>query len=116
MEGYLIGYELSGGVNYRIYHPETKEFKVLRDVLFDEGEFFSARHVTGYSDEILPSAEINTEDQEAEHEEEVEQQNENAAPIVYDEIIVEPPSNTVLHHGTSAEPTATPPKCPNRHT
>ena len=100
MEGYLVGYELPGGVNYRIYHPETKEFKVSRDVLFDEGEFFGTRHITGYSDEILPSAET-SDDQEAEHEEEVEQQNENAAPIVYDEIVVEPPPNNMVpHHDT----------------
>src|SRR5277367_847014 len=94
VEGYLVGYELPGGVNYRIYHPETKAFKVSRDVLFDEEEFFNTRHITGYSDKILPSTEISTEDNadhETEHEsEEVEPQNENAAPIVYDKIIVEP--------------------------
>ena len=113
MEGFLIGYELLGGVNYRIYHPGTKEFKVSRDVLFDEGEFFNARHVAGHSEEILPTE--NSEDnadQEAEHEsEEVEQQNENAAPIVYDEIVVEPPPPN-----PPAETPAPPPKRPNRRT
>src|SRR5271170_177311 len=104
MEGYFVGYELPCGVNYRIYYPGTKEFKVSRDVFFDEREFLNARHVTGYSREILPSAEISAEEN-ADHKsdsEEVEQQNENAAPIIYDEIIVEtPPSHdTALHHNT----------------
>ena len=54
MEGFLVGYELPGGVNYRIYHPETKQFKVSRDVIFSEDEFFDTRHVVGSSEEILP--------------------------------------------------------------
>jgi transposase InsO family protein len=119
MEGYLVGYELPGGVNYRIYHPGTKEFKVSRDVLFDEREFFGTRHVAGYSEEILPSAENSAEDnadQEAEHEEEVEQQNENATPIVYDEIVVEPPPPSSPLSNPSAEPATTPPKRSNRRT
>ena len=75
MEGYVVGYELPGGINYRIYHPGTKGFKVSRDVFFDEREFFNSRHVLGYSEEILPSAEISAEEN-ADHEsdsEEVEQ-------------------------------------------
>jgi len=110
MEGYLIGYELPGGVNYRIYHPETKEFKVSRDVLFDEEEFFSARHVAGYSEEILSSAENGAEDdtnQEAEHEE-VEQQNENAAPIIYDEIAVQSPPSPPAEPAPAATPSIKP--------
>src|SRR5277367_6182194 len=47
-----------------------------------------------------------------EHEsEEVEQENENAAPIVYDEIVVEPPPPN-----PPAETPAPPPKHPNRRT
>jgi hypothetical protein len=34
---------------------ELKEFEPSRDVLFDEGEFFNARHVVGHSEAILPS-------------------------------------------------------------
>src|SRR5271170_3723196 len=112
MEGYLVGYELPGGVNYRIYHPGTKEFKVSQDVFFDKREFFNSRHVAVYSLEILPSAEISAEEN-ADHEsdsKEVEQQNENAAPIIYDEIVVQPPPN-------SPPPGATTPiKHPNRCT
>ena len=95
MEGYLVEYELPSDVNYRIYHPGTKEFRVSRDVFFDEREFFNSRHVAGYSEEILPSAEIRAEEN-ADHEsdsEEVEQQNENAAPIIYHEIVVQPHPN-----------------------
>jgi len=41
MAGFLVGYE-SGNI-YRIYHPDTKEFKVSRDVIFSENKFFNAR-------------------------------------------------------------------------
>ena len=120
MESYLIGYKLPGGVNYCIYHPETKAFKVSQDVLFDEEEFFNTRHITGYSDKILPSTEISTEnnaDHETEHEfEEVEPQNENTAPIVYDKIIAEPsppsPPTECAPSATSIPQT----KAPNRRT
>jgi hypothetical protein len=61
MKGYLVGYKLPGGINYCIYYPGAKEFKVSRDVLFDEEEFFHTRHVMGYS-EILPFAEISAGD------------------------------------------------------
>jgi hypothetical protein len=44
MIGFLVGYE-SGNI-YRIYHPTTKEFKVLCDVVFSENQFFGLRHVT----------------------------------------------------------------------
>src|SRR5271170_1847904 len=120
VEGYLVGYELPGGVNYRIYHPETKAFKVSRDVLFDEEEFFNTRHITGHSDKILPSTEISTEDNadhETEHEsEEVEPQNENAAPIVYDEIIVEPPPPSPPTECTPSATGIPQTKPPNRRT
>src|SRR5271154_4674682 len=92
MKDYLVEYELSSGVNYRIYHSETKEFKVSRDVIFDEGEFFNARYVSRYSDEILPFVEDDT-DQKTEHESEKEQ-NENVAPIVYDQVVVESPPSS----------------------
>jgi hypothetical protein len=44
MIGFLVGYE-SGNI-YRIYHPKTKEFKVSRDVIFSENQFFGSRYVT----------------------------------------------------------------------
>jgi len=37
MAGFLVEYK-SGNI-YRIYHPDTKEFKILRDVIFSENEF-----------------------------------------------------------------------------
>src|SRR5438876_10263461 len=43
MMGFLVGYE-SGNI-YRIYHPATTEFKVSRDVIFAEKQFFGLRHV-----------------------------------------------------------------------
>jgi hypothetical protein len=44
MIGFLVGYE-SGNI-YCIYHPTTKEFKVSRDVIFSENQFFGSRHMT----------------------------------------------------------------------
>ena len=110
LEGFLVGYELPGGVNYRIYHPKTKTFKVSRDVIFDEREFFNSRHVG--SEEIFPPTENNAEDDADGESESVEQQNENAAPIIHDENVEQPPPPS-----PSAEPApaaAPPPKPPNR--
>ena len=103
MEGFLVGYELPGGTNYRIYHPQTKTFKVSRDVIFSENEFFGMRRV-GKSEDVLPFNDANCNDSEHvedDHNADVEPdskrqepQNDPAAPIVHQEIIVEsaPPS------------------------
>jgi hypothetical protein len=42
MIGFLVGYE-SGNI-YRIYHPMKKKFKVSRDVIFSETQFFNMRN------------------------------------------------------------------------
>src|SRR5205814_9223613 len=83
MEGFLVGYELPGSVNYRIYHPETKQFKVSRDVIFSEDEFFNTRHVVGFSEEILPRIVEDDAEEEVESEsgDEESQNAEKAAPI-----------------------------------
>jgi len=41
--GFLVRYE-SGNI-YRIYHPDTKEFKVSQDVIFSENQFFDHRRI-----------------------------------------------------------------------
>ena len=114
MEGYLVGYELPGGVNYRLYHPGTKEFKVSRDVIFDEKEYFNVRNVAENSEGIHSTADrhgtefgleilgndgaeedtgANQEVENESGETEQEKDLENAAPIIYDEIVVQlPPS------------------------
>ena len=53
MKNYFIEYKFSNDVNYRIYHSEIKEFKVSRNVIFNKREFFNAKHVAKYNDEIL---------------------------------------------------------------
>ena len=43
MGGFLVGYE-SRNI-YHIYYLDTKEFKISRDVIFSENQFFNIRHV-----------------------------------------------------------------------
>ena len=92
MRGYLVGYK-SPGV-YRVYHPQTKTFKVSRDAIFSENEFFDIGQVSK-SDDVLPSNEVNyndtdiTDDDHATDSGEAEVQNEDAAPIIHKEITVE---------------------------
>jgi hypothetical protein len=107
MEGYLVGYELPGGINYRIYHPGTKEFKVSRDVIFSETEFFDSRQVESNAcEDIIPRAEDNVESEdENESGNDGPVDTEDAAPIIYDEIVVQPPPQP-----------SNPPKRPNRQT
>src|SRR5579859_3330921 len=54
MMGFLVGYQ--PGKIYGIYHPGTKEFKISRDVIFSENQFFDTREVTGNVEDILPPA------------------------------------------------------------
>jgi hypothetical protein len=102
MMGFLVGYQ--PGEIYRIYHPGTKEFKVSRDVFFSETQFFNTREAIGKAEDILP-----TPIDESSHKDDSalmgdsghdsgsvrdsgdEEQAENAAPIIYDEIIVQLP-------------------------
>ena len=97
MMGFLVGYQ--PGKIYRIYHPGTKEFKISRDVIFSENQFFNTRQVIGKVEDILPiddnaeeeidheSGEISNNESESE---ENEQQVENASPITHDETVVQP--------------------------
>src|SRR5579859_7253522 len=77
MVGFLVGYE--PGKIYRIYHPGSKQFKVSRDVVFSEHQFFDTRHVMGEVEDILPIGDNNIEE---------------AAPIICDEIDDQPPSSS----------------------
>ena len=89
MEGFLMGYELPGGVNYHIYYLGTKEFNVSRDVIFTENEFFATHHVEGFSENILLHVENDAEEEvQSELGGEEPQNVENAAPVIYDEIVV----------------------------
>jgi hypothetical protein len=95
-----------------ILEPKNSRFQEMFS-LMKENFLFNARHVVEHSEEILPtenSAEDNANQEEHESEE-VEQENENAVPIVYDEIVVEPPPPN-----PPAETPAPPPKRPNRRT
>ena len=99
MEGFLVGYELLGGTKYRIYYTETKTFKVSRDVIFSENEFFSMRRV-GKSEDVLPSNDADYDDTEQVDDDhnayvesdsdEPESQYEATSEIVHKEIVVEP--------------------------
>jgi hypothetical protein len=75
MMGFLVGYQ--PGKIYRIYHPGTKEFKILRDVIFSENQFFDTREVMGKVEDILPSGD------EIEHESDHEAESELAAESGY---------------------------------
>ena len=39
MAGFLVGYESKN--IYGIYHSDTKEFKILPNVIFSENQFFN---------------------------------------------------------------------------
>jgi len=81
MMGFLVGYQ--PGKIYGIYHPGTKEFKISRDVIFSENQFFDTREVTGNVEDILPSGD------EIEHE-----SNHEAEPELVAESGDEAPSAT----------------------
>lgn len=128
MMGFLVGYQ-SGGI-YRIYHPGTKEFKISRDVIFSEKQFFDSRKVNDKVDDIL-STSIDEIENGSSHEDESdsvgesgdeEQQADNVSPIIHNEITVQPLStapNATAPPNTPAQPSpaaAPPPKPPNRRT
>src|ERR1700689_971397 len=85
MIGFLVGYE-SGNI-YCIYPPVTKEFKVSRDVIFSEKQFFDARHVA--SKDELNELEFGTFDHGGSENPEGEEQGNN--PVIHDEIVVQLP-------------------------
>jgi hypothetical protein len=112
MVGFLVGYE-SGNI-CRIYHPKTKEFKVSRDVIFSENQFFGSRLVMNKDDRDHA---LETLDNRSEMDIEIpvdndrseagEPHNENPtndddpAPIIYDEIVVQPlpaPQGSIESH------------------
>src|SRR5579871_5664138 len=62
MKGYLVGYE--AGSLYRIYHPETKEIKVSRDVIFVEDEFMNVRKPNFDTSKLLVDPVIDEPDPE----------------------------------------------------
>lgn len=113
MKGYLVGYESSG--IYRIYHPGSKTFKVSRDIIFSESEFFGIRRI-GNSEDVLPSNDADYDDTDHDDADQIdidddkcdsgeaEQQSENAAPIIYNEIVVEPPPRTSSEGSSHTEP------------
>jgi transposase InsO family protein len=100
MLGYLVGYEK--GDFYRIYHPTSKAFKISRDTIFDESQFFNTRDVKGSTSTIAvddggTSYEENSEVDEMES---CGRSDDTPQTIIHDEIVQPPP--------TSAPP-ATPP-------
>src|SRR5438477_4171093 len=123
MMGFLIGYQ--PGEIYRIYHPGTKEFKVSRDVIFSESQFFNTREVINKAEDILPTS-VDETDLQSNHEDDPkddhkddsepvgetgDEEADNAAQIIYNEIAVQP-----LSTAPSATAPAPPPKPPNRRT
>jgi len=154
MMGFLVEYQ-PGGI-YRIYHPGTKEFKVSRDVVFSENQFFDTREVVGNVGDILPMAADSGHDSghDSEHDsghdsgyeskhdpghdsrhdsgsvgddgdhgdnDGAEEQAENAPPIIYNEIMVQPfptmpPSATHTPSVTTPNISKSSPKPPNRRT
>jgi len=100
MVGFLVGYE--PGKIYRIYHPGSKQFKVSRDVIFSEHQFFNTRRVTREVEGILPIGDNNIEE---------------AAPIICDEIVGQPPSSSPPSPpspSAGTTPAVALPKPPNR--
>jgi hypothetical protein len=104
MIGFLVGYE-SGNI-YRIYHPGTQEFKVSRDVVFSETQFFNTRHVENKDTESYDlnyngtltwdesgasdtASTLSGEDSGGQVDE--TPADEAPVPIIYDEIVVQPP-------------------------
>ena len=102
MAGFLVGYQ--PGNIYRIYHPSTNKVKVSRDVIFSESQFFNEQH-NEYKDEPAHGLEMelglseNGEDErdigatvgENDDGSEDKGQSEIPAPVIPDEIVVQPP-------------------------
>ena len=78
---------------YRIYHSETKEIKVSRDVIFVEDEFMNVRKPDFNIGKLLmdPAIESDPEIDASDSETVVEkdQESDTAAPAIYEEIVVQ---------------------------
>jgi len=99
MAGFLVGYE-SGNI-YRIYHPTTKEFKVSRDVIFCENEFFNARQ----KDQGLDLEGMDAGENEMDRDIQTDESHETTTPMLHDQIVVQ----SLPRHQESS-------KAPNRRT
>src|SRR5213075_44730 len=92
MIGYLVGYQ--GGNIYRIYHPASKEFKVSRDVIFSEKEFFDMRRVvkSDLEDKDMEDGETPSACDETASSGGISStsETETPAPVIHDEIAVQP--------------------------
>ena len=103
MAGFLVGYESKN--IYRIYHPDTKEFKISQDVIFSENQFFNIRHVES-EDQRLELDGRAAEENEMDGDVQIDKPHETTTPILHDQIVVQSLRR-------SQEPT--PSKIPNRH-
>ena len=104
MAGFLVEYE-SGNI-YRIYHPDTKEFKVSRDVIFSENQFF-------------PHRRFESEEQRLELDGRDAKENEMDGDVQIDETQVgESRKTPIFHEQITVQPLprhkSVPSKAPNR--
>ena len=116
MIGFLVGYE--AGNIYRIYHPKTRAFKVSRDVKFSENVFIgtkrpdhdNAKHQDNAS-ALSDALQIFDTPGPAPSAHSIEEQADEApAPIIYPEIIVQPPPRpSNIPPLSSTKPTEKPP-------
>jgi hypothetical protein len=89
MIGFLVGYE--PGDVYCVYHPTSKDFKITRDAIFSEGEFFDERRVTRskLTDSTTDRVIVDEDDDSGKNVN--NGLDDGPAPIIYDEIVVQPP-------------------------
>ena len=114
MKGYLVGYD-SRGI-YRVYHPKLKIVKSTRDIIFDESQFINSRRAPGKTETIIFNNDIaqsnsqpcapQLEPQVTVQQVETKQLSNisKTAPVIYDEIVVEPPPLSVQIPHQSAVP------------
>ena len=90
MIGFLVGYQ--GSNIYRIYHLASKEFKVSRDVIFSEKEFFDMRRVvkSDLEDKDMEDGETPSACDDTASSGGISSETETPAPVIHDEIAVQP--------------------------
>ena len=121
-----MGQEVYDGISRRISIC-TKEFKVSRDVVFSETQFFNAREVSDKPEDILPTVADHEDDSrsvgDSEHDSEHDSSDDSksaevAAPIMSNEIMVQPLSTApnATDAPSATAPVAPLPKLSNIHT
>ena len=86
MAGFLVGYESKN--IYRIYYPDTKEFKILWDVIFSENQFSNLRHAES-EDQQLELNGRDAEENEMDGDVQASAPHETSTPILLDQIVVQ---------------------------